>query len=111
MIKLAKADNTLFEGMDLTGVTPEQIQNSKKLYNYIVESFEVAEAEGKPVDDVMDEGIFGAIVGGAIGSTAGTALVKAICKVLGIDENGTLGKVICSRLVIGALGAQIGYNL
>ena len=38
MIKKAVADKTLYEGIDLSGYTPKQIMDSKKLYNYIVES-------------------------------------------------------------------------
>ena len=57
--------STLFEGIDLSHYTPEQIMGSKKLYDYIVESAEIAREENRPLDDVVDEGIFGALVGAA----------------------------------------------
>ena len=57
----------------------------------------------------MDEGLFTALLGGVAGSTIGPAIMKAICKVLGISETGLLGKTLTSSLVLGALGAELGY--
>ena len=74
----------LYEGIDLSQYAPEQIMNSKKLYDYIVESAEIAKEEGKSLDDVVDEGIFSALVGVAAGATVGPSIMKAVCKVLGI---------------------------
>ena len=34
--------NNLFEGIDLSQYTPEQIMESKKVYDYIVEANEIA---------------------------------------------------------------------
>lgn len=101
---MANNVDTLFEGIDVSKCTPAQLMGAKKLYNYIVESAEIAQAENVPLDDVLDEGIFGAIVGGLTGATIGPAIGKAICKVLSIDEKGVLGNLICSRLVLSALG-------
>ena len=56
----------------------------------------------------MDEGLFTALLGGAAGATIGPAIMKAICKILGIDVNGTLGKLLTSSLVMGALGTELG---
>jgi hypothetical protein len=36
--------------------------------------------------------------------------MKAICKCLGIDEKGTLGSLLTSKLVLTAMGAQLGYR-
>jgi len=58
----------------------------------------------------MDEGIFGALVGGAVGATVGQSIMKALCKCLGIDEKGTLGNLLTSKLILGAMGAQLGYK-
>jgi len=57
----------------------------------------------------MDEGLFTALLGGVAGATIGPAIMKAICKILGIDQNGTLGKLMTSSLVMSALGAELGY--
>jgi len=100
----------LFEGVDLSQCTPEQISMSRKLYNYIAESAAIAQEEKKPLDDVLDEGILGGILGGVVGATAGPAIMKAICNALGISESGTLGRLLTSRVVIAAVGAQLGYN-
>lgn len=100
----------LFEGVDLSQYTPEQISSSRKLYNYINESIQIAQEEKKPLDDVLDEGILGGILGGVVGATAGPAIMKAVCSALGISENGTLGRLLTSRVVIAAVGASLGYN-
>lgn len=102
--------NKLFEGINLSEYTPDQIMQSKKVYDYIVESFEQAQEENKPLSDTMDEGLFGALVGGAIGATVGQSIMKAVCKCLGIDEKGTLGNLLTSKLVLSAMGAQLGYK-
>ena len=39
--------NKLFEGLNLSEYTPDQIMQSKKVYDYIVESFEQAQEENK----------------------------------------------------------------
>ncbi len=109
MIQHSHATNELFEGVDLKSVSVKEVQNAKKLFNYIVESAAIAQEEGKSLDDIMDEGLFTALLGGVAGSTIGPAIMRAICKILGIDQNGTLGKLLTSSLVMGALGAELGY--
>ena len=109
MIQHSHATNELFEGVDLSKVSVKEVQNAKKLFNYIVESAAIAQEEGKSIDDVMDEGLFTALLGGVAGATIGPAIMKAVCKILGIDQNGTLGKLMTSSLVMGALGAELGY--
>lgn len=109
MIQHSHATNELFEGVDLTNVSTQEIQASKKLFNYIVESAAIATEEGKSLDDVMDEGLFTALLGGVAGSTIGPAIMKAVCKVLGISEQGSLGKLMTSSLVLGAIGAELGF--
>lgn len=108
---MASKYNQLFEGVNLKGYTPQQIENGKKLYTYIVESAEVAQEDGKNLDDVLDEGIFGALVGAAAGATIGPAIMKAVCKVLGISENGTLGNLLTSRVVLAAVCGELGLQL
>ena len=109
MIQHSHATNELFEGVDLTNVSAKEVQNAKKLFNYIVESAAIAQEEGKSLDDVMDEGLFTALLGGVAGATIGPAIMRAICKVLGISEQGSLGKLMTSSLVLGALGAELGF--
>ena len=109
MIQKANAKE-LFEGYNLAGISVEEIQNSKKLYNYIVESAEIAKEQGKKFGDVIDEGIFGALVGSIAGATAGPAIMKGICKVLGIDINGTLGNLMTSRVVLAAICGELGLQ-
>ena len=103
--------NDLFEGIDLTGATPQQLMNTKKLYNYIIESAEIAKEENVPLEDVLDEGIFGALVGGIAGATVGPAIMKAVCKVLGISETGTLGNLLTSRVVLAAICGELGLSM
>lgn len=103
--------NRLYEDIDTSKYSQKDLIAGKKLYNYIVESAEIAKEENIPLDQVLDEGIFGAIIGGAAGATIGVSVTKAICKVLGIQENGPLGKLMTSRLIMAALGAELGYNI
>lgn len=108
---MASKYNQLFEGVDLKGYTPEQIENGKKIYTYIVESAEVAEENNVPLDNVIDEGILGALVGAAAGATVGPAIMKAVCKVLGVTETGTLGSLLTSRVVLAAICGELGLRL
>jgi uncharacterized membrane protein YeaQ/YmgE (transglycosylase-associated protein family) len=55
----------------------------------------------------IDEGFFGALVGGTAGALVGPAIGKAVCSALGIKEEGVLGKLITSRLVTTAIGAAL----
>lgn len=110
--QFSKSDITvrqLFEGIDTSGFTLEDINASKKLYNYIVESANIAEIEDKKLGDVIDEGILSGLLGGAAGAAFGPALGRAICKVLGINPSGTLGNLLTSRVVLSALGYELGY--
>lgn len=109
MIQHSYASNELFEGLDLSKVSVKEIQNSKKLFNYIVESAAIATEEGKSLDDIMDEGLFTALLGGVAGSTIGPAIMKAICKILGISEQGLLGRTLTSSVVLAALGVELGF--
>ncbi len=102
--------NNLFEGIDLSGYSPKEIMDSKKVYDYIIEANEIAKANNQPLEEVLDEGLFSSLIGGAVASTVGQSIMKAICKCLGIDEKGTLGNLLTSRLVLTAMGAQLGYN-
>lgn len=90
----------IFEAQEVAGSTPEQLQAAEDTYNKIVESLQKGEE--------IDEGLLGALAGGAVGVLAGPAVGRAICSVLGIDPKGTLGRLLTSRLVTTALGYAIG---
>ena len=75
-------------------------------YDKVIEELNKARQEGKTVD----EGLLGAVVGGIAGATIIPSIMKAICKVLGINVNGQFGNLLTSRLVLAAVGAEIGWN-
>ena len=101
----------LYEGVNLSQYSQKDLLGGLKLYNYITESAEIAKKEGLLLEDVIDEGVLGSIIGGVAGATLGVSLTKAICKVLGVKEDGPLGKLMTSRLIMAALGAEIGYQI
>ena len=90
----------IFESAQIQGMTQEQIQNAENAYDILVEKLQKGEQ--------IDEGILGATVGGGLGLLAGPAIGKAICSVLGIKEEGPLGKLLTSRLVTTAMGIALG---
>lgn len=90
----------IFESAQIQGLTQEQIQNAENAYNILVEKLQKGEQ--------IDEGILGAIAGGGLGLLTGPAIGKAICSVLGIKEEGPLGKLLTSRLVTTAMGIALG---
>lgn len=99
----------LFENIDISKMTPLEIENSRKLYKYICESTEQAISEGKPLDKVIDEGILSGLIGGAVGATIGPSIMRALLKVLGVSEDGAFGKFLTSSIVLGGVGAALGY--
>lgn len=85
-------------------------ESTQGIKDYIVEVANKANAEGKDASEVIDEGILGSLVGGIIGGTAGKSIMQAVCSALKIDEHGTLGQLLTSRLVLTAVGARLGYK-
>ena len=51
------------------------------MYDDMIQKLQEAKEAGKPID----EGLFGAIVGGIAGITIAPSVMKAICKILGVD--------------------------
>jgi uncharacterized membrane protein YeaQ/YmgE (transglycosylase-associated protein family) len=102
--------NRLFEGVDLSKFTPDEIIQGKKVYDYIVESAEIAKEENKPLSDVMDEGILAAIAGGLSGAIFAPALGNALSKVLGLQQGGALHSLLTSRVVMAAICAELGLR-
>lgn len=77
-----------------------------KQYDDIINCIKEAKENNVPIE----EGIFSAIFGGIAGATAGPAIMKAVCKVLGVDERGQFGSLLTSRLVLAALGTHLGWK-
>ena len=92
----------IFEAEEIlkSGVTPDQLNEAEQTYYKIVEALESGQE--------IDEGFFKSLIGGTIGALAGPAIGRALCKVLGIDEKGTLGKLLTSRLVTASMGIALG---
>jgi len=76
-------------------------------YDDVIQKLQEAKEAGTPID----EGILGAIGGAILGAAWGPKLGNAICSGLGIDPKGSLGSLITSRLVLGAIGAKMGWKL
>lgn len=90
----------IFESAQIQGMSQEEVQRAEEAYNILVEKLQKGEQ--------IDEGMLGSIVGGGLGLLTGPAIGKAICSVLGIKEEGPLGKLLTSRLVTTAMGIALG---
>lgn len=80
--------------------------NESMVYDEMIQKLQEAKESGIPID----EGLFGALVGGIAGITIAPSIMKAVCKVLGIDVKGQFGSLITSRLVLTALCAEMGWR-
>jgi hypothetical protein len=89
-------NSKIFEAEEVKGLTPEQIAEGEKAYNTLVEKLQNGEE--------IDEGLFTGLLGAGVGALAGPTIGRAICKALGIEEGGILGKLLTSALVTGAIG-------
>lgn len=85
-------------------------EHTESLRDYIIEVANKAKSEDKDVAEFIDEGILAGIVGGVLGGTAGKSIMTAVCKALNIDERGTMGQLLTSRMVLTAVGAYLGYK-
>ena len=81
----------------------EQILEERQL---IIEqkSDELAQAIKERTE--VDEGFLSTMLGGLAGVTAGAAIMKAVCKALGL-EKGMIYDLLTSKLVCGIAGAAI----
>lgn len=87
--------------------TQEKNQITESMvYDEMIQKLQEAKESGKPIN----EGLFGAIVGGVAGITIAPSIMKAVCKVLGIDVKGQFGSLITSRLVLTALCTEMGWR-
>lgn len=90
----------------------EEIANEQPIveelsYDSIIQKLQEAKEAGTPID----EGIFGAIGGTILGATVGPKLGMALCKALGVDQKGTFGSLLTSKLVMGSIGATMGWKM
>ena len=87
--------------------TQEHTQITESMmYDDMIQKLQEAKEAGKPID----EGLFGAIIGGIAGITIAPSVMKAICKILGIDVKGQFGSLMTSRLVFTALCTEMGWR-
>ena len=90
----------------------EEIVNEQPIieelnYDSIIQKLQEAKEAGTPID----EGIFGAIGGAILGAAVGPKLGMALCKALGVDQRGTFGSLLTSKLVMGSIGATMGWKM
>jgi hypothetical protein len=95
-----KPTSRIFESEEVRGMSSTDINEAEKAYEEILTKIQNNEE--------IEEGFLGGLIGGAAGALAGPAIGRAICKALGIDQKGTLGKMLTSRLVTTAIGVALG---
>ena len=76
------------------------------MYDDMIQKLQEAKESGTPID----EGLIGAVVGGIAGVTIAPSVMKAVCKILGVDPKGQFGSLITSRLVLTALCTEMGWR-
>ena len=81
--------------------------NESLVYDDIIQKLTEAKENGTPID----EGIFGAIGGAILGASIGPKLGGALCRALGVDPKGTFGSLLTSKLVLGSIGATMGWRI
>ena len=80
----------------------QQNINEELAYDDIIQKLTEAKEANLPIE----EGLLGALTGGIIGMAIGPKVMKAICKILGVDERGQFGSLLTSRIMTTALGAD-----
>lgn len=58
----------------------------------------------------LNEGLFGALVGGVAGMTVLPPIMKALCSALGVDPKGVLGTTLTSRMVLTTICTSVGWK-
>lgn len=84
----------------------QQNINEELAYDDIIQKL----TEAKDANLPIEEGLLGALTGGIIGMAIGPKVMKAICKILGVDERGQFGSLLTSRMMTTALGAAMGWK-
>lgn len=82
------------------------INEEQQAYDNLIQILQEAKANNTPID----EGLGKAILGGLAGATVGPAIMRAVCRVLGINETGPMGNLMTSRLVLTAMGGYLGWK-
>ena len=80
--------------------------NESMIYDEMIQKLQEAKESGTPID----EGLLGAVIGGIAGITIAPSVMKAVCKILGIDTKGQFGSLMTSRLVLTALCTEMGWK-
>ncbi|MCK9447116.1 hypothetical protein M0Q50_09720 [bacterium] len=89
----------IFEAEEIKDLTNEEILNAEAAYDILVEKLKNGES--------IEEGFLGGLLGGVAGAVAGPTIGRVFCTVLGIKEEGPLGKLLTSRLVTTAMGIAL----
>ena len=82
------------------------LNEEQQAYDNLIQILQEAKANNTPID----EGLGKAILGGLAGATVGPMIMKGVCDVLGINENGALGNLMTSRVILTALGGYLGWK-
>ena len=82
------------------------INEEQQAYDNLIQILQEAKANNTPID----EGLGKALLGGLAGATVGPAIMRAVCRVLGINETGPMGSLMTSRLVLTAMGGYLGWK-
>ena len=98
-IKYSKTSR-IFESEETRGLTPAQVLEGEKAYKLILEKLEHNEK--------LEEGIFTGILAAGAGALVGPAIMRALCKCLGVEPEGTLGKLLTSKLILASIGFTLG---
>jgi hypothetical protein len=102
-------ENALFNFLCIVESNKDDIKfinEDAQVYEELIQKLQEAKENNVPID----EGILGSIIGGLTGATFGPMIGKAICKALNVDERGTFGSLLTSRLVTTAIAAYVGYK-
>lgn len=91
---------------EVANSSEEQVITEDLIYDDLIKRLQECKEQNIPID----EGFFKAIFGGLGGATIGPPIMKGVCKVLGIDEKGSMGSLMTSRLTLTALGAYLGWK-
>jgi hypothetical protein len=82
------------------------LNEEQQAYDNLIQILQEAKANNTPID----EGLGKAILGGLAGATVGPMIMKGVCSILGINENGALGNLMTSRVILTALGGYLGWK-